>query len=83
MALFLFAQTFFQGIGVQRRQVDLGEAVFGGEDEAFGQVIAGDHLAVFFSQLQKVLGALGIGGVVQVKDAQDAFVPDGEVIADG
>ena len=61
----------------------LAQAVFGGEDEAFGQVVTGDDLAVLFCFLQKSLGALGIGGVVQVENADDGLVPDSKVVANG
>lgn len=61
----------------------LAQAVFGGEDEAFGQVVTGDDLAVLFCFFQKSLGALGIGGVVQVENADDGLVPDSKVVAYG
>ena len=76
-------QSLFQCGRVQLRQVELVEAVFVGEDEGFGQAVAGDDLALLLCVVQKFPGPGGGGGVVQVEDADDAAVPDRPVVADG
>ena len=60
-----------------------GKAVFRRQDEGLGQIIAGDDLTLPLRPVQKLPGALGGGGVVKIKNADDAPVPDGHVIADG
>ena len=77
--IFLF-HTLFQCGGTEGCQVYPVHAVFGGEDEGFWQVVAGNHLAVLFAFLQKFPGPPGGGGIVQIKDADDGPVPYRHVI---
>ena len=74
---------FFQGVGGKGGQVDFLEAVFGCQNKAFGQVIAGDDLSLFFRLAEKLPGALGGGGVVHVENADDGGVPHRHVAAYG
>jgi hypothetical protein len=76
---FSLFQSLFQGGGIILRQIDPGDAVFGGEDEGLRQVVTGDDLALLFSSVQKLHGAFGGGGIVQVEDADDRLVPDCQV----
>jgi len=76
-------QPLFQCGAVQGCQMDPVEAVFRGQHKGFGQVIAGHHFALLFCRLQKFPGPLGSGGVVQVKNTDDAPIPDCHIIADG
>ena len=74
-------QSLFQGRRAQGGQVHPLEAVFRGDDEAFGQVITGHHLALGFRLVQEFPGPPGSGGVVHVEDADDVFASDGHIIA--
>ena len=60
-----------------------GKAVFRRQDEGLGQIVAGDDLALPLRPAEELPGALGGGSVVQIKNADDAPVPDGKVVADG
>ena len=80
--LFLF-QSFFQGGAVERCQMHPVETVFRCQHKRLGQIVTGHHFAFLFRGIQKFPGALGGGGVVQVKNADDTFVPDCHIIADG
>ena len=77
----LLLQSLFQSIGIQRRQPDTGETVFGCEHEGLGQIITGNHFAVPFRLLQKFPGPFGGGGIVQIKDPNDGPVPDCHIVA--
>ena len=76
-------QAFFQCGAVQGGQVDSGKAVFAGKHKGFRQIVTGNDLAFLFRCLQKFPGSFGCGGVVQIKDAYDGFLPDSHIIADG
>ena len=58
------------------------EAVFAGEDEGLGQLVAGIHLALLLCGVEKFSGPQGCGGVVHVEDADDALIPDRHILAD-
>lgn len=79
----LLIQSSFQSGCAQGGQMHLGQAVFHGEHEGFGQLITGHHLALLLRLTQKFPGPPGGGGVVQIKDADDGFVTDSHIIADG
>ena len=57
------------------------EAVLGGQDEAFGQIIAGHHLALALGLFQKFSRPLRGRGVVHVENADDVPVPDSHIVA--
>ena len=75
-------QTFFQGGCCVFREPDFRLAILVGQYKGLGQSIAGGNLSLRFRIVQKFLGSAGNGGVIQVEDADDAPVPDGEVLAD-
>ena len=81
--LFPLFQSFLQRCGIECRQMHPGKAVFRRQDEGLGQIVAGDDLTLPLRPVQKLPGALGGGGVVQIKNADDAPVPDSHVVADG
>ena len=79
--IFLF-HSLFQGGGGEGREIDPDHAVFLGQHEGFGQIVTGNHHTLLLRFLQKGPGALGGGGVVQIKNAQNRFLPHRHVIAD-
>ena len=76
-------QSSCQGGSGEGGQVHPGHSVLHGQKEAAGQIVAGDHLALFLGFFQKIPGPAGSGGVVQIKDADDRLLPDGHIAADG
>ena len=58
------------------------KTVFRGQYEGFRQVIAGDHRAFLFCIVQKFHSFFGIGGIVQIKDADDGRIPHRHIITD-
>ena len=60
------------------RLVSLGFGL-GADHEAFGQLLAdADHLPIPLRPIEVLAGAVGLGGDIQVKDAQDLlFMHDG------
>ena len=61
----------------------LGHAILRREHKGFGQIVTGHHLAQGLGVVQKIPGAPGGGGIVQVKNAHNAAVPDRHIVADG
>ena len=57
------------------------KAVLTGEHEGFWQIVTGNHLALLFRLVQKFPGAFGGGGIVQIKDANDALLPNSHIVA--
>ena len=82
MDIFSF-QSLFQSGAAEGRQVYPAETVFRGQHKSLGQIIAGHHFALLLRRFQKFPGPFGGGGVVQIKNANDAFVPDSHIVADG
>ena len=82
LGVLLFQSLFQCGRG-QGGEADTAEAVFAGEDEGFGQIVAGDNLTLLFRPLQKFPGPLGGGGIVQIENANNGPIPDRHIIADG
>ena len=65
------------------RQIDPLHAVFGGDNEALGQSIAGHYLTQFLGLGQKGPGAGGGGSIVQIENADDGLFPHRKIITDG
>ena len=59
------------------------EAIFHSQHIGFGQIVTGDNIAILFRPFQKFPGALGGGGVVHIKNADDGAVPHRHIITDG
>jgi len=74
-------QSFFQSGTGEGRQVHPAEAVFRGQHEGLGQIVAGHNLALLLRRFQKLPGPPGGGGVVQIENADDGFIPDGHIVA--
>ena len=80
----LLQSAVLQDCGVELDQVDPVQAVFGAQNKGFRQIVGGGHhLAVLLGPGQKFPGALFIGAVVQIKNADDGAVPDRHIVADG
>ena len=63
--------------------MDSGKSVFRCQHERLGQVIAGNDGAVLFRLIEKRNGAFGVGGVVQIKNANNGRISHRHIIADG
>ena len=59
------------------------KAVFRRQNERFGQIIARNHQTFLFGVIQKCHGVFGIGGVIQIKNADHRRIPHRHIIADG
>ena len=74
--------SFFQSGRGKGGEINAGHAVFHRQHIGFWQIVAGHYLTVQFRLLQKFPGAMGCGGVVQIKDPHHRLLPHSHIIAD-
>lgn len=63
--------------------MDSGKAVFRCQHERLGQIITGNDGAVLFRLIEKRNRPFGVGGVVQIKNANNGRISHRHIIADG
>ena len=61
--------------------MDFGQAVFRRQHKGLRQIIAGNDHALFFRLVQKCHRLFGIGGVVQIKNADNGRISNRHIIA--
>jgi len=60
----------------------LGQAILRRQHKGLGQIVTGNDHAILLRLIEKFYGTLGIGGVVQIKNADNGRIPHRHIIAD-